>query len=228
MPCYNEVHTLADAVERVLAADSLGLEKEVIIVDDGSRDGSADLASQIAGRESAVRTITHGSNSGKGAAIRTGFKEASGDIVLIQDADFEYNPKDYPKLLKPIVDGRADVVFGSRFRGGEEGRVLYYWHSVGNRALTLLSNMFTNLNLTDMETGYKAMRLDVARAITLNENRFGIEPELTAKIAKLDTGPRIYEVGISYSGRTYAEGKKVNWKDGFRAVYCIVRYNLFP
>lgn len=227
MPCYNEAATLEIAIQRVLKADSLGLDKEIVVVDDGSADGSAELATEIANKESAVRAVAHPSNRGKGAAIKTGFKEARGDIVLIQDADTEYNPADYPKLLQPIIDGRADVVFGSRFRGGEEGRVLYYWHSVGNRFLTLLSNMFTNLNLTDMETGYKVMRREVAKSLTLQENRFGIEPEMTAKIAKLKGEARIYEVGISYSGRTYAEGKKVNWKDGVRAIYCIVRYNLF-
>lgn len=228
MPCYNEANTLEAAVSRVLSANTLGLDKEIIIIDDGSVDGSADLAVEIASKESTVHALKQFPNRGKGAALRTGFEKASGDIVLIQDADFEYNPADYPKLLRPIMDGRADVVFGSRFRGGEEGRVLYFWHSIGNHLLTLLSNMLTNLNLTDMETGYKVMRRDIVKSISLREDRFGVEPELTAKIARLMSGPRIYEVGISYSGRTYGEGKKVNWKDGFRAIYCILRYNILP
>ena len=227
MPCYNEEATLAAAVERVLAADSLSLQKEIIVVDDGSRDLSAEVAAELATREPAVRVISHLENRGKGAALRTGFKEAQGDIILIQDADVEYSPSDYPKLLQPILDDRADVVYGSRFRGGAEGRILYFWHSVGNRFLTLLSNMFTNLTLSDMETGYKVFRREVIESISLQENRFGIEPEITAKIAKQKHWARIYEVGISYSGRTYAEGKKINWKDGVRAIYCIIRYNLF-
>lgn len=227
VPCFNEAATLEATIERVLSAESAGLAKEVIIVDDGSADGSAAIAAGIVEREAKVHLVSHELNQGKGAAIRSGFSEARGDIVLIQDADLEYNPADYLKLLQPILDGRADVVYGSRFRGGEEGRVLYYWHSVGNRFLTLLSNMFTNLNLTDMETGYKAFRREVAQSLVLREARFGIEPEITAKVSALKPPPRIYEVGISYSGRTYAEGKKINWKDGLRAIYCIVRYNLF-
>jgi len=228
VPCFNEAATLEMTIERVLSAECAGLSKEVIIVDDGSIDESAAIAAGIAERAPNVRLISHQENLGKGMAIRSGFLEAVGDIVLIQDADMEYNPADYPKLLRPILDGRADVVYGSRFRGGDEGRVLYYWHSIGNRLLTLLSNMFTNLNLTDMETGYKVFRREVARSLDLREKRFGIEPEITAKISALKPMPRIYEVGISYSGRTYAEGKKVNWKDGMRAIYCIFRYNLFP
>lgn len=227
IPCFNEISTLERSVERVLAADSAGLEKEILIVDDGSSDGSRALIERLVDRHDAVRSLLHDRNRGKGAAIRTGFGAASGDIVLIQDADLEYSPADYPKLLTPILDGRADVVYGSRFRGGEEGRVFFFWHSVANRGLTLLSNMFTNLTLSDMETGYKVMRKDVLDRLTLRENRFGIEPEITAKIARLDPAPAIYEVGISYSGRTYAEGKKINWKDGVKAVYCILRYNLF-
>lgn len=227
VPCFNEAATLESAIERVLSADTAGLSKEIIIVDDGSADRSGEIAAAIAGREENVHLVSHPDNRGKGAAIRSGFSEAHGDIVLIQDADMEYNPADYLKLLRPILDGRADVVYGSRFRGGDEGRVLYFWHSVGNRFLTLLSNVFTNLNLTDMETGYKAFRREVAQSLVLKENRFGIEPEITAKISSLKPRPRIYEVGISYSGRTYLEGKKIDWKDGLRAIYCIFRYNLF-
>jgi glycosyltransferase involved in cell wall biosynthesis len=227
MPCYNESATLEAAVARVLGADTLSLDIEVIIVNDGSSDNSAELAEAIAGSDKRVRLINHAHNSGKGAAIRTGFSDATGDVIIIQDTDMEYSPADFPKLLRPIVDGRADVVFGSRFRGGEEGRVLYYWHSVGNRFLTLLSNMFTNLNLTDMETGYKVIKREIVKDMAFRENRFGIEPELTARLARHKPALRIYEVGISYAGRTYAEGKKINWQDGVRAIYCIFRYNLF-
>lgn len=226
IPCYNEAPTLERVVERVLAADASGLEKEVVLVDDGSRDGSADIARAIAGRTPAVRALIHETNRGKGAALRTGIEAARGDIILVQDADLEYNPADYPRLLKPILDGRADVVYGSRFRGGDEGRVLYFWHSAGNKFLTLLSNMLTDLNLTDMETGYKVFRAEVIRAIRIRENGFGVEPEITAKIAHQRKRPRIYEVGISYSGRTYEEGKKIGWRDGVRAIWCIFRYNL--
>jgi len=228
MPCYNEAATLEAAVARVLAADSSGLTKEIVIVDDGSTDGSADIVRAIAAREGAVRAYVHGVNCGKGAALRTGIEASTGDVVLIQDADLEYNPAEYPRLLKPILDGRADVVFGSRFRSSEEGRVLYFWHSAGNRFLTFLSNMMTNLNLTDMETGYKVFRAEVIRAVKIREERFGFEPEITARIAHLPSQPRIYEVGISYSGRTYKEGKKIGWRDGVRAIWCILRYNLFP
>jgi glycosyltransferase involved in cell wall biosynthesis len=181
----------------------------------------------LAAENDSIKALFHEHNQGKGAAVRTGFAAATGGIVLIQDADLEYNPADYPKLLGPILDGRADVVYGSRFRGGEEGRVFFFWHSVANRGLTLLSNMFTNLTLSDMETGYKVMSKEVLDQLSLRQNRFGIEPEMTAKIARLKPTPAIYEVGISYSGRTYAEGKKVGWKDGVQAVYCILRYNLF-
>jgi glycosyltransferase involved in cell wall biosynthesis len=228
IPCFNEAATLEQTAYRVLAADSMGLNKEVILVDDGSSDGSGDIARGLAAKEPAIKAISHEVNQGKGAALRTGIAAATGDIILIQDADLEYSPNDYPKLLSPILDGRADVVYGSRFRGGEEGRVLYFWHSLGNKFLTLLSNMMTNLNLSDMETGYKVFRREVIQPVTIHENRFGFEPEITAKIARLSEQPRIYEVGISYSGRTYEEGKKINWKDGVRAIYCILRYNLFP
>lgn len=225
IPCYNEERTLEGVVDRVLAADRCGLEIEVVIVDDGSRDRSAEVMKALAEKHPEIVAAFHAINQGKGAALRTGFQKASGDIVLVQDADQEYDPNEYPKLLGPILDGRADVVFGSRFKGGEECRVLYFWHSVGNKVLTLASNMFTNINLTDMETCYKVFKREIIQAVTIEENRFGFEPEITAKVAKMR--PRIFEVGISYNGRTYEEGKKIGWKDGVRALYCIVRYNLF-
>jgi glycosyltransferase involved in cell wall biosynthesis len=228
IPCFNEAQTIEHAIKRVLSAESAKLTKQIIVVDDGSTDRSAELVEEILLKYPAVKLVRHPVNLGKGAAIRSGFNAATGDIVLIQDADLEYSPSDYPKLLAPILDGRADVVYGSRFRGGAEGSVLYFWHAIGNSFLTLLSNMFTNLTLSDMETGYKVFRKEVIEGISLQENRFGIEPEITAKISKLAARQRFYEVGISYSGRTYADGKKVNWKDGFRAIYCIFRYNLFP
>jgi glycosyltransferase involved in cell wall biosynthesis len=198
--------------------------KEIIVVDDASRDGTAEVLARLAADGDLV-VLHHERNRGKGAALRTGFAAAAGDIVIPQDADLEYDPAEYGKLIQPIVDGRADVVFGSRFAGGEPHRVLYFWHYVGNRFLTLLSNAFTNLNLTDMEAGYKVFRRDVLQRIRIEEDRFGVEPELTAKVAAL--GCRVYEVGISYSGRTYAEGKKIGWKDGVRAIWCILKYNLF-
>ena len=225
MPCYNEGNTLHLIVERVLAADTLGLTMELIIVDDGSEDGSGERVETLAEEHPEIHAVRHSINQGKGAALRTGIAQATGDIVLIQDADLEYDPNEYPKLLQPIIAQQADVVYGSRFRGGEAVRVLYFWHSVGNWTLTTLSNMFTDLNLTDMETCYKAFRREIIQRLDLKENRFGIEPEITAKISRLEPRPRVFEVGISYSGRTYAEGKKINWKDGMRAVYCIVKYN---
>ena len=226
VPCYNEEKTLEAIVERVLAADRCGLEIEIVIVDDGSRDLSVEVMKALAVKHPEISCAFHGVNQGKGAALRTGFTKATGDIVLVQDADLEYSPSDYPKLLRPMLDGRADVVFGSRFKGGEESRVLYFWHSIGNRVLTLASNMMTDLNLTDMETCYKAFKREIIQGIAIQENRFGFEPEITAKIARLRPRPRIYEVGISYSGRTYDEGKKIGWRDGVRALYCILRYNL--
>ena len=223
IPCYNERHTIRSIVEAVRAAPVR--DKEIIVVDDCSVDGTREiLRDEIAPLVDQI--IYHPLNQGKGAALRTGFAAARGDIVLVQDADLEYDPQEYPKLLKPILDGKADVVFGSRFMGGEPHRVVYFWHMVGNRFLTLLSNMFTNINLTDMETCYKVFRRDVLAKIRIEENRFGFEPEITAKVAALEEC-RIFEVGISYYGRTYAEGKKIGWRDGFRAVYAIVRYNLF-
>ncbi len=223
MPVYNERKTLFEIIRRVLDAP-VDIDKEVILVDDCSKDGTHELYPELPTRfpGANIRLLKHTVNQGKGAAVRTGFAAARGDIVVVQDSDLEYDPGDYPKLLKPILDGRADVVYGSRFVGGAEHRVLYFWHYVANRALTLLSNMFSNLNLTDMETCYKVFRGEVLRNIRLRSNRFGIEPEITAKVAR--GGWRVYEVGISYSGRTYEEGKKITWKDGVQALYYIVRY----
>lgn len=221
IPAYNEQSTLAEIIQAVRNVD-LSLTKEIIIVDDASTDETRQVIEQLPG-DNLVK-VYHEKNQGKGAALRSGFAEATGDIVLIQDADLEYNPAEYPKLLRPILDGKADVVYGSRFVGSEAHRVLYFWHMMGNRFLTLLSNMCTNLNLTDMETCYKVFRREIVRDIVIQEDRFGFEPEITAKIAR--TGCRIYEVGISYSGRTYKEGKKIGIRDGFRALYCIFKYRL--
>jgi glycosyltransferase involved in cell wall biosynthesis len=220
IPIYNECETIHLIIERVQAVP---IEKELILVDDYSTDGTRDRL-KVIGEAENVTILFHDHNQGKGAALRTGFAAATGDVVIIQDADLEYDPDEYPKLIKPIEDGKADVVYGSRFAGGESHRVLYFWHYLGNRFLTLLSNAFTNLNVTDMETCYKVFRREIIQSIRIEEDRFGFEPEITAKLAK--TGCRIYEVGISYAGRTYAEGKKIGWRDGVQAIWCILKYNL--
>jgi len=221
IPCYNEKNTIEKIVEAVRSAPIEN--KEIIVVDDCSGDGTRTVLEEMVS-QTVDRIIYHPVNRGKGAALRSGFAAATGDIILVQDADLEYSPEDYPLLLEPIMSGKADAVFGSRFMGGRPHRVLFFWHMAGNRFLTLLSNMFTNINLTDMETGYKAFKAPVIKSIQIEEDRFGVEPEIIAKLAR--TGCRIYEVGISYSGRTYAEGKKINWRDGVRAIYAIVKYNL--
>jgi len=220
IPVYNERDTIRQICDAVRAVN---IDKEIILVDDFSTDGTREIIRQLTNETTKV--IFHDRNMGKGAALRTGFKNVTGDIVVVQDADLEYDPSQYPKLIQPILDGKADVVYGSRFVTGDYRRVLFFWHMVGNSLLTLLSNMLTNLNLTDMETCYKVFRREVLEKITIEEDRFGFEPEITAKIAKLDV--RIYETGISYSGRTYKEGKKIGWKDGFSALRCIIKYNLF-
>jgi len=221
IPCYNEKNTIEEIVQAVRSAPIEN--KEIIIVDDCSGDGTrAVLKEKIS--QMVDRIIYHPVNRGKGAALRSGFAAAAGDVILVQDADLEYNPEEYPLLLEPIMSGKADAVFGSRFMGGRPHRVLFFWHMVGNRLLTLFSNIFTNLNLTDIEAGYKAFKASVIKSIQIEEDSFAVEPEIVAKLAR--TGCRIYEVGISYSGRTYAEGKKVSWKDGVRAIYAIFKYNL--
>jgi glycosyltransferase involved in cell wall biosynthesis len=218
MPCFNEIGTVERVVDRVLASP---YTQELVIVDDGSTDGTRKVLEKL--DDPRVRVIEHARNMGKGAALQRGFREARAPFVVVQDADLEYDPAEYGDLVAPLLDDKADVVYGSRFLGGRPHRVLYFWHSIGNRLLTTASNAFTNLNLTDMETCYKAFRREVLDSFTLEENRFGIEPEITAKIAA--GGWRVYEIGISYSGRTYEEGKKIGWKDGFRAFYCILRYS---
>ena len=222
IPCFNEANTIESIVEAVI--NSPYSDKEIIIVDDYSTDGTRDILKNNLEKKVA-KIIYQDRNRGKGLALRTGFKEATGDIIVIQDADLEYDPNEYPKLVEPLIEGKADVVYGSRFAGGESHRVLFFWHSVGNKFLTQLSNMLTNLNLSDMETCYKVFRREILQKITLEENRFGFEPEFTAKIAKLNL--RIYEVGIAYFGRTYEEGKKIGWKDGVSTLKCILKYNLF-
>ncbi len=221
IPAFNEESTIVQIIDAVRAQ---GLDTEIIVVDDCSTDATRTNVQPLADAGT-IRLIQHSINKGKGAALRTGIAAATGEVVIIQDADLEYDPGDYRKLLQPIDEGRADVVFGSRFAGGEVHRVLYFWHSMANKALTLASNMLTNLNLSDIEVGYKVFRREVIQSIQIEEDRFGFEPEITAKVARKRC--RIYEVGISYRGRTYEEGKKVGWRDGFRALYCIVRYNLF-
>ncbi len=221
IPIYNERATLRAIIRQV---DTVEISKEIIAVDDASTDGSREVLKELEHECSHLVAIYHDKNLGKGAALRTGFRHATGDFVIVQDADLEYDPQNYMQLLKPLIEGRADVVYGSRFISGQERRVLFFWHSVGNLFLTILSNMFTDLNLTDMETCYKAFRREIIQAIALEQDRFGFEPEVTAKVAKM--GARLYEVGISYHGRTYAEGKKIGWKDGLQSVYCIVKYGL--
>jgi glycosyltransferase involved in cell wall biosynthesis len=222
IPAFNEAGTLEEIVRRV---ELVPVDKEIIVVDDCSVDGTVAIAERLAaaGR---IRLLRHETNRGKGAALRTGFAQARGEMIVVQDADLEYDPAEIPKLMRPILAGKADVVFGSRFVGGESHRVLYFWHSVGNQLLTLVSNMLTDLNLTDMETCYKLFRREVIEHLDIEESRFGFEPEITAKVAK--GGWRIFETGISYSGRTYAEGKKIGWRDGARALWCIVKYNVRP
>lgn len=222
IPCFNEVSTIQTVIKAV--KESPVQDLEIIVVDDYSSDGTRELLKTEL--ESVVdQVLYHPRNLGKGAALSTGISQATGDIVIIQDADLEYDPQEYPLVMQPIIDGKADVVYGSRFTGNGPHRVLYFWHMVGNMFLTTLSNMFTNINLTDMETCYKAFRREIVQSINIEEKRFGFEPEITAKVAKKRC--RIYEVGISYYGRTYEEGKKIGWKDGFRAIYCILKYNIF-
>lgn len=226
IPCFNEKDTILEIIEKVKAVDpetSSGqvIDKQIIVVDDNSTDGTRELLKKIS---NPIRVVYHHRNMGKGAALQTGIREAKGDIIIIQDADLEYDPNEYHLLLKPILDGKADVVYGSRFMGYQPHRVLFFWHYAGNKILTLLSNMLTNLNLTDMETCYKAFRADIIKNIPLKEKRFGFEPEVTMKVAKRNC--RIYEVGISYYGRGYAEGKKIGWKDGVKAIWCLIKYRL--
>ena len=226
IPIYNEERTISDLVYAVESANKLGLDNEILLVDDSSTDKTSEILTKIHSDNPSLIIVKHSFNQGKGAALRSAFEQASGDIILIQDADLEYDPKEYPKLLKPIIENKADVVYGSRFRSDQETRVLYFWHRVANGLLTLMSNMFTNLNLTDMETGYKVFRKEILDKIKLKENRFGIEPEITAKISRIPN-IRIYEVGISYFGRTYEEGKKIGIKDAFRALFVILKYGFF-
>ncbi|MDF9799698.1 glycosyltransferase involved in cell wall biosynthesis [Catalinimonas alkaloidigena] len=230
IPAYNEASTISYTLERVRNVSLINeTQKEIIVVNDCSLDDTAKVIEKFSEShdDMDIKLISHSKNQGKGAAIHTGIKCATGDFVVIQDADVEYDPKEFNILLQPVLDGHADVVYGSRFMGGNAHRILFFWHSLGNSILTFISNMFTNLNLTDMETGYKLFRKEHIQSLSLNEKRFGFEPEVTAKISRIP-GIRIYEVGISYYGRTYAEGKKINWKDGFRAIYCIFKYNVLP
>lgn len=227
IPAYNEARTIHLILNKVIAVELIeNIEKEIIIVNDCSSDNTSTVVKEFILDKPFIKFVEHAVNKGKGAAIHTGIKEASGDFVIVQDADLEYDPQEINKLLKPIIDGFADVVYGSRFMGGDPHRILFFWHSIGNNILTFASNMFTNLNLTDMETCYKLFRSEIIKNIELKEDRFGFEPEVTAKISRIKR-IRIYEVGISYYGRTYEEGKKINWKDGVRAIYCILKYGLF-
>ncbi|MFH1747411.1 MAG: glycosyltransferase family 2 protein [Planctomycetota bacterium] len=223
IPVYNEKDTLFTIIRKVLDSP-VELEREIVLVDDCSTDGTPDLYPRLPQEfpNANIKLVKHKRNQGKGAALRTGYREATGDIILVQDADLEYDPADYPKLVQPIIDDRADVVYGSRYLTGDAHRVMFYWHTMGNKILTLLSNMFTNLYLTDMETCYKVFKAEVIKSITLKSNRFGVEPEVTAKVAR--GGWRVFEVGISYAGRSYGEGKKITWRDGLKAIFCIVRY----
>jgi glycosyltransferase involved in cell wall biosynthesis len=230
VPAYNEASTISIIIDKLINLSLINnIKKEIIIVNDCSTDNTDTLVQKIikSNPEAEIVYIQHENNSGKGAAIHSGIKNATGEYLIIQDADLEYDPNEFNKLLKPVIDGYADVVYGSRFMGGSAHRILFFWHTIGNKFLTFLSNLFTNLNLTDMETCYKLFNTHIIKNINLNEKRFGFEPEITSKISKIKN-IRIYEVGISYYGRTYQEGKKISWKDGFKAIYCILRYNLFP
>ncbi len=228
IPAYNEEPTIAAILDKVIQVDLGNLKKEIIVVDDHSFDHTREEVERYIKENTAadIKLMNHDKNMGKGAALQTGISQAGGDYLIVQDADFEYDPDEYPVLLRPILENHADVVYGSRFMGCNPHRILFYWHTIGNRFLTFLSNIFTNLNLTDMETGFKCFRTEIIKNLKLREKRFGFEPEVTAKISRIP-GIRIYEVGISYYGRRYEEGKKINWKDGFRALFCILKYNLF-